>query len=213
MKITGKPVEEKLLRERDKMEYLFNTLKINRKWVTQAVWTYVKDMIDDSPEGVYHYWKNGLDQLQIIVSPLGDSLNDPFVQAAIANGKKLSNGIPFGVTGKHEIRVFVNDTDDPRTFSQSFQVIIHELAHYLLWIKDSKTRVPLKYADTSGHKAGTILNWYTAKVHDLDAEGYDWRVIKTFRKGLFGKVQVLLSGINVTQALIDGPLRDRPIFS
>ena len=156
--------------------------------------------------------EKGLDDLDIIISPLSYAKHDPFVQYFIHQGLKINLGIPFGITGKGEIRVFVNDDEfawnifPDRLFSSQFQVLAHELAHFLLFIKDPNTKVKLRHNDTSGHKAGTVLDWFSAEVHDLDHEGRDWRKYVDYKPSrISSPMTILLLGIDVRLALNYGP--------
>ncbi len=194
------------------MQYLFNTKNTNKSWYTKASWSYLKTMLLAAPEDIHWYWRNGLDILDIIISPLSMAKNDPFVQAFIKEGLKINLGIPFGITGEGQIKVFVNDDEfawkfyPDRIFPSDMQVLLHEFAHYLLRIKDPDTKVKLRYPDTSGHKAGTILDWATAEVHDLDYEGRDWRKYVEYKTSIFGPTKTFpLLGIDVRTALRFGP--------
>ena len=58
-----------------------------------------------------------------------------------------------------------------RVFRRNGKMISHELLHWLLMVEGRSERVPLRNDDYSGNKAGKMLNFWTAEVHDRDIEG------------------------------------------
>jgi len=89
-----------------------------------------------------------------------------------------------GVTGKGEIKLYINDKKDSDLYlylRENMVAISHELCHMIGIVLDWYDRVPLRNNDYSGHKAGTVLNKYVQEVHDRHVEGRFWTMsIKRF---------------------------------
>ncbi len=99
-----------------------------------------------------------------------------------------------GVTGMGVVKIYLEDKKTDlfhdifrRVLRQNTIVITHEGAHSLLIFKKKNHKVALRHDDYSGHKAGDMLNFSTAEVHDRHSEGrfvdlkpfrvWDWRTL------------------------------------
>jgi hypothetical protein len=119
----------------------------------------------------------------ITFKPSTLSHTDPFFVG------KSGVGGHTGVATK-SITVYVRDVKDDLSFYPNILInmiaVTHEVAHAIL--SNLKHHVPLKNDDFSGNKAGTLLPFFVAAVHDLHTSGkvfsvplpvFDWRSLKT----------------------------------
>jgi len=194
------------------MKFTFDTAYINQTWFRKAVWEYIKAMTINSPEGTHYYLKS-LKNNHMLVRALNriTDADKKFYQHAIESGvKNINPTVPFGVTGKDEIRAYVMDnktTDPSMLLMMNMPRVYHELAHELLRIKNYWAKVKLRHNDTSGHKAGTVLKWWSAEVHDVEYEKSKWILATDWKNGLMGrKYRIQLVGPDIRQALTKGPL-------
>ncbi len=156
------------------MKFIFLTSKIEqslyKKLITLFLITTTREKYD-----VLDSWK-------IYFYPSSMASNDPFFHGVDGVG---------GVTGKGEIRLYVEDEKTPfndtfqRVFRRNSLMITHELGHAIFIQLGYNQKVPLRNDDYSGHKAGTLLNFSTAEVHDRHME-------KRFRNMSFWKIVNLL---------------------
>ena len=101
--------------------------------------------------------------------PSTESPNDPHFDGQEGIG---------GVTGLGIVKLYLEDKKTNmlhdifrRVFRSNLIVITHEGAHSLLIFRGRIHKVKLRHDDFSGHKAGTMLNFSTAEVHDRHNEG------------------------------------------
>lgn len=81
-------------------------------------------------------------------------------------GTSISDNIPHEKMGQFTLDLFILDNKGDMQFASNVIMMSHGLGHVLLYSYDSKRRIELKVTDDSGNKAGTILNWHTAAVHN-----------------------------------------------
>ena len=104
---------------------------------------------------------------QIILRPSHRASEDPFFHGKDGVG---------GVTDLVKMILYLIDANenpkDPfqRVLRTNANVISHEGGHAILLSYGLTHRVPLRHDDFSGHKAGTMLSFATAEVHDRDTE-------------------------------------------
>lgn len=109
---------------------------------------------------------------QVILRPSSMASEDKFFHGKDGVG---------GVTDPEKCILYMLDTDDnPKNarkpnFETNANVISHELlGHRLLYWAGKNQKVALRHDDFSGHKAGAMLNFSTAEVHDRDTENFSW---------------------------------------
>ena len=100
------------------------------------------------------------------IRPSSMASQDPFFHG--------QNGIG-GVTGLGVITVYLHDIKEALSDFMPYLrtnsvVVTHETSHAILIQKGFRQKVPLKYDDFGGNKAGTMLAASTAYVHDLHTE-------------------------------------------
>jgi len=85
------------------------------------------------------------------------------------------NGVG-GVTDPKRMILYLEDKQEnpkdrvQRVLRQNVNVITHEFGHKFLMDAGLGHKVPLRNQDEMGHKPGTMLNFWTAEVHDRDIE-------------------------------------------
>ena len=144
------------------MTISFNTYHINERLYTRAIRYYLYELLG-AREAVYflRHW-------DIDIYPSDKASEDPFFHGQDGVG---------GVTGNGKIKLYIEDkltlTGDifQRAFRKNMVVISHEICHAVLLHKGKTQRVKLRNDDYSGHRAGTVLNYSTAEVHDRHTEG------------------------------------------
>lgn len=109
---------------------------------------------------------------QVILRPSSMASEDPFFHGKDGVG---------GVTDPIKCILYMRDVDDnPKNvrkpnFEENANVISHELlGHRLLYWAGLNHKVAMRNDDFSGHKAGDMVNFSTAEVHDRDTENFSW---------------------------------------
>lgn len=139
------------------MQFNFETDNLNERAYRRIMNRYVQDNFGLDVARELRYW-------DVTIRPSTRIGEDPFFHGS-------GNGTG-GVTGLGEIRLYLFDTNDLGLFLRTNVVTIsHELAHAALLAMGRVERVPLRNDDFSGNKAGTILSYSTAEVHDRHTEG------------------------------------------
>lgn len=125
---------------------------------------YIYDMFDDSGES-YLFWN----KWEFEIYPSSEAPNDPHFDGQEGIG---------GVTGMGKVKLYLEDKKTDiirdifrRVLRQNYLVITHECSHAILIHTKQTKKVKLRNDDWSGHKAGTLLNFSTAEVHDRHVEG------------------------------------------
>ena len=113
----------------------------------------------------YKKYRSIIRAWKVDVYPSTMSVDDPFFYGKLGVG---------GVTGKGEIKLYVDDIISDRYDLQNFMMISHELCHMMGMILGWTDRVKLRNDDWGGNKAGKALNMYVQEVHDRHVEGNLW---------------------------------------
>lgn len=146
------------------MKTIFETQKIDKKFYDRFIGKYIMSQIPWADRLKFWVAKKSL---QIIIRPSSMASSDPFFHGV--------NGVG-GNTAPTKMVLYVEDVwENPldhiqRVFRRNGKMISHELLHWLLMVENRGERVSLRNDDYSGHKAGTMLNFWTAEVHDRDTE-------------------------------------------
>ena len=157
------------------MKYFFYTSNINQALYKKFMIKFLILTLDTPNFRLLNDWI-------IYVYPSTMASQDPFFHGVDGVG---------GVTGMGTIKLYVEDEKTSfldiflRVFRRNALMISHELSHAILIQLGYSQKVPLRNDDYSGHKAGTILNYSTAEVHDRHME-------KRFKTLNFYKIMTLL---------------------
>ena len=99
------------------------------------------------------------------IIPLTDSTDIKYKSYFKHVEVKTGEGIPWGVTGKKIINMFVNDTRNPFILRSNIMPLAHELLHALYQDQVGTYHITRKYDAPEG-KAGTRGAAQTVIVHD-----------------------------------------------
>lgn len=141
------------------MKYFFHTSNINQKIYKKLIWKYIHSILGKD--------RNIMNSWIIEVYPSSMSSQDPHFHGEDGVG---------GVTGMGKVKLYIEDSKTQffdtfqRVFRRNSLMISHELSHAILIQLGRNEKVPLRHDDYSGHKAGTLLNYSTAEVHDRHTE-------------------------------------------
>lgn len=84
------------------------------------------------------------------------------------------------VTDPHRMILYMEDKKEnpkdsvQRSTRKNITVICHAFGHKFFMDAGYGHKVPLRNQDEMGHKAGTMLNFWTAEVHDRDIENISY---------------------------------------
>lgn len=150
----------------------FFTKNLNTRLYKRAIFRMLHEMYPRRMDYIF-YWRHWNWE----VHPSTEAHSDPHF-----NGQ---DGVG-GIVGMGTVTLYLEDKRTNmiydffrRVFRQNFTVIGIEAAHSVLLDSGRKHKVPLRHADTSGHKAGTMLPFFVAEVHDRHAEGR-FKLLKPF---------------------------------
>lgn len=141
------------------MIFTFHTINIEQK-------LYIKFITKFLIKTLYHD-RRLLNAWRVEFYPSSMASEDPYFHGVDGVG---------GVTGMGLIKFYVEDAKTPfldvfqRVFRRNALMISHELCHAILIQYGRSEKVKLRNDDYSGHKAGTLLNYSTAEVHDRHME-------------------------------------------
>ena len=155
------------------MSIQFFTKNLNTRLYRRAHSRMIHEMFPATMDYIFYLrhwdWK---------IYPSTDAPNDPHFDGQEGVG---------GVTGMGLVKVYLEDKRTNmihdifrRVFRQNIIVISHELSHSALIHIKKTHKVKLRHDDWSGHKAGTILNFSVAEVHDRHVEGR-FKFLRPFR--------------------------------
>ena len=117
----------------------------------------------------------------------------------MGNSERFSEGIAWGITGDHEMVLFVVDSRNPFTIRSNAMMISHELLH-AIYIDNIGTFHIKRFYDAPDGDEGTRAPAGTVIVHD---NWYGSR--KTFRfwiSYVFGWLPITISYIPITSFII-----------
>jgi hypothetical protein len=116
-------------------------------------------------------WYNFKDNWILNILPLKKSTDDKYKSYFDHLEVKTGEGIPWGITGKKIIHMFVNDTKNPFILRSNVMPLAHELLHAIYQDAVGTFHITRKYdapegkAGTKGAAASVIVhdNWYGSK--------------------------------------------------
>ena len=150
----------------------FYTKKIDETAYTKIIRNTIMFNSDDgTPMSGYRAWKHFKDDWELNILPLKNSTDDKYKSYFNHLEVKTGEGIPWGITGKKTIHVFVNDTKNPFVLRSNVMPLAHELLHALYQDQVGTHHIIRKYdapegkAGNSGAAASVIVhdNWYGTK--------------------------------------------------
>jgi len=167
------------------MKFIFQTENLDERFYKRFIHTYAHWTLNKKIKIKY---KTQLDNLTWIIR-----------SSTMASEDRLFHGKDGvgGVTSHTQIIVYIEDKQEniydmvQRVFRQNNEVICHEFGHWILLTMGLTHKVPLRNDDYSGVKAGKMLNFNYAEVHDRDIEDFkfimrfhfiDWKKLKLIRK-------------------------------
>jgi hypothetical protein len=182
----------------------YHTKKINTKVWDQIIQNIIMFNGDNGEHlSGYKMWKKIEKDWEINIIPLTEA-NAPEYESYFASMELNTNtGIPWGVTGKKTVTVFVTDTRNPFVLRQNVMPLAHELLHAVYQEGVGTYHVPRKY-DAPEAKAGSRGAAATVIVHD------NWygtkETIKFWVRYLAMWVPITIPYIPIKQAKQDYPI-------
>jgi hypothetical protein len=144
----------------------FYTEKIDETAYTKIIRNTIMFNSDDgTPMSGYRAWKHFKDDWELNILPLKNSTDDKYKSYFNHLEVKTGEGIPWGITGKKTIHVFVNDTKNPFVLRSNVMPLAHELLHAVYQDSVGTYHITRKYDAPEG-KAGTRGAAATVIVHD-----------------------------------------------
>jgi hypothetical protein len=115
-------------------------------------------------------WHNFKDTWELNILPL-KNIDEKYKSYFKHVEVKTNDGIPWGITGKKVVHVFVNDTKNPFILRSNVMPLAHELLHAIYQDAVGTFHITRKYdapegkAGTRGAAASVIVhdNWYGSK--------------------------------------------------
>jgi len=119
----------------------------------------------------YHAWENFKDNWELNIMPL-KNIDEKYKSYFDHLEVKTGEGIPWGITGKKVIHMFVNDSRNPFVLRSNVMPLAHELLHALYQDSVGTFHITRKFdapegkAGTKGAAQSVIVhdNWYGSKV-------------------------------------------------
>jgi hypothetical protein len=148
------------------MTTIYHTKKINQKAYDQII---KNTIIFNGHDGTHLSgqvaWAKFDAEWTLEIIPLTDAI-DPKYSSYFKHVEVNTNtGIPWGITGKKTITVFVTDTRNPFILRQNVMPLAHELLHAVYQDNVGTYHITRKYNSPEG-KAGTRGAAQTVIVHD-----------------------------------------------
>jgi hypothetical protein len=112
----------------------------------------------------YRAWENFKDTWELKIIPL-KGIDDKYKSYFDHLEVKTGEGIPWGITGKKIIHMFVNDSRNPFVLRSNIMPLAHELLHAVYQEGVGTYHITRKYDAPEG-KAGTKGAAQTVIVHD-----------------------------------------------
>jgi hypothetical protein len=147
------------------MTTIYHTSKINEKAYDKIIHnTIVFNGHDGTHLSGLTAWAKFEAEWELHIIPL-DNIDDKFKSYFKHINVKTNDGIPWGVTGKKTIHMFINDTRNPFILRSNVMPLAHELLHAVYQDAVGTYHITRKY-DAPDGKAGTRGAAATVIVHD-----------------------------------------------
>ena len=152
------------------MKFIFQTANLDERRYKRIIHSF---LVSSLPVELRKYHKEQIQNYQVFIRPDWMASDDPFFHGKDGVG---------GVTDKQKMILYLEDKSENRKDSvqrvlrKNSWVISHEMSHWLLMLVNLGHKVPLRNNDEMGHKKGTMLNYWTAEVHDRDIENKAFRM-------------------------------------
>jgi hypothetical protein len=149
----------------------FYTKKIDEKVYEKIIRrTIIFNGDDGTHLSGYKAWKQFESEWELNINPLS-KVDDKYKSYFEHVEVKTNDGIPWGITGKKVIHMFVNDTKNPFILRSNVMPLAHELLHALYQDQVGTYHITRKYTapegrvGTRGAAASVIVhdNWYGSK--------------------------------------------------
>jgi len=150
------------------MKFIFETTNLDERTYKRIIQSYIASQLSRLGR-IQFIIKNR--NYQIVIRPMERASESPFFHGKDGVG---------GVTDPLRMILYLEDKRDhpkdsvQRVIRKNLTIITHEMGHKLFMDAGFGHKVPLRNDDEMGHKAGTLLNFWTAEVHDRDIENFSY---------------------------------------